>query len=39
MFLLDKITDLACFRAASYAEAGVDISGLWATTWACKARS
>ncbi|OHB82627.1 MAG: hypothetical protein A2V98_22025 [Planctomycetes bacterium RBG_16_64_12] len=25
VFLLDKITDLACFRAARYAEAGADI--------------
>jgi uroporphyrinogen decarboxylase len=25
VFLLDKITDLACFRAARYAEAGTDI--------------
>jgi uroporphyrinogen decarboxylase len=27
-FLLDKITDLACFRAKKFAEAGVDILGL-----------
>ena len=27
-FLLDKITDLACFRAEKFAEAGVDILGL-----------
>ena len=27
-FVLDKITDLACFRARKYAEAGVDILGL-----------
>lgn len=28
MFLLDKITDLACFRAAKYAAAGADIIAL-----------
>ncbi len=28
VFLLDKITELACFRAARYAEAGVDILAL-----------
>ena len=28
VFLLDKITDLACFRAARYAEAGADILAL-----------
>ncbi len=28
VFLLDKLTDLACFRAARYAEAGADILAL-----------